>query len=144
MGLHKILKIAALLLSIVGIIFLAMIVSKGDDAVRATGSGVDGILYVAYIMFALVLVFVLVFVFKGLMAGNIKKTLISVGMFLLIVVVSYAMSSGSDVDTLPLVDGLPISESGSRWVGAGLYTFYIMALLAIGSMVFSGITKIKK
>lgn len=144
MGLHKILKIAALLLSIVGIIFLAMIVSKGDDAVRATGSGVDGILYVAYIMFALVLVFVLVFVLKGLMAGNIKKTLISVGMFLLIVVISYAMSSGSDVDTLPLVDGLPISESGSRWVGAGLYTFYIMALLAIGSMVFSGITKIKK
>ncbi|PKA83185.1 hypothetical protein ATE92_1334 [Ulvibacter sp. MAR_2010_11] len=143
MGLHKILKIVALLLSVAGIIFLAMIISKGDDAVRATGAGVDGFLYVAYIIFALVLLFVLVFVLKGLAAGNIKKTLISVGLFLAIVVVSYVMAS-SDVTGLPLVDGAPISESGSKWVSTGLNVFTVMAVLAVAAMVFSGIKKVTK
>ncbi len=141
MGLHKILKIVALLLSIAGIIFLAMIISKGDDAVSATGEGVDGFLYVAYIIFAIVLLFVLLFVLKGIFAGNIKKTLISIGAFLLIVVISYVMATG--VET-PMRDGDVLSASGSKWVGTGLYTFYIMAILAIGAMVLSGIKKITK
>jgi Na+/proline symporter len=141
MGLHKILKIVALLLSVAGIIFLAMIVSKGDDAVRATGDGVDGFLYVAYIMFAIVLLFVLVFVLKGIAAGNIKKTLMTIGAFLLIVIISYVMAEG--VETT-MRDGDILSASGSKWVSTGLNTFYILAFLAIGAMVFSGIKKVTK
>jgi len=143
MGLHKILKIVALLLSVAGIIFLAMIISKGDDAVKATGAGVDGFIYVAYVMFTIVLLFVLVFVLKGIAAGNIKKTLISVGLFLAIVLISYVMASG-DVAGLPLVDGQPISESGSKWVSTGLNVFSIMAVLAVGAMVLSGVKKVTK
>ncbi|HAV53631.1 MAG TPA: hypothetical protein DCX41_01680, partial [Aequorivita sp.] len=79
MALHKILKIIALLLGVAGVIFLAMIIAKGDEAVSATGEGVDGFLYVAYITFAITIVFVLFFVLKGIFAGNIKNTLISVG-----------------------------------------------------------------
>ena len=141
MGLHKILKIVALLLSVAGIIFLAMIVSKGDDAVRATGDGVDGFLYVAYIMFAIVLLFVLAFVLKGIAAGNIKKTLMTVGAFLLIVIISYVMAEG--VETT-MRDGEILSASGSKWVSTGLITFYILAVLAIGAMVLSGIKKVTK
>jgi len=144
MGLHKILKIVALLLSVAGIIFLAMIISKGDDVVKATGEGVDGFLYVAYVMFAIVLLFVIVFVLKGIFAGDIKKTLFSVGGFLLIVIISYVLADGSDAGNYMLNDGSYISESDSKWVGTGLYAFYIMAVLAIGAMVFSGIKKVTK
>jgi len=143
MGLHKILKIVALVLSSIGIVFFAMLVSKGDAVIEQTGEGVDGFIYVAYIMFALVLLFVLVFVLKGIFAGNLKKTLISVGLFLLIGVVSFVMASGS-IEGLPLVDDKVISESSSRWVGAGLYAFYILGIMAIGAMVFSGIKKLIK
>jgi len=141
MGLHKILKIVALLLSVVGIFFLASIVAKGDDVVKATGEGLDGILYVAYVMFALVLAFVLVFVLKGVFAGNIKKTLISIGVFLLIVAISYGMAEG--VET-PLRDNKMLSANGSRWAGAGLITFYILAIAAVGAMAFGGLKKLKK
>jgi hypothetical protein len=140
MGLHKILKLVALLLSVAGIIFLAMIVSKGDDAVRATGAGVDGFIYVAYIMFAMVLLFVLVFVLKGIFAGNIKKTLMTVGAFLLIVIISYVLADG--VETT-MRDGEILSASGSKWVSTGLIAFYILAFLAIGTMIFSGFKKAK-
>ncbi|WP_026450901.1 hypothetical protein [Aequorivita capsosiphonis] len=141
MALHKILKIVALLLSIAGIIFLAMIIAKGDTAVAATGEGLDGFLYVAYITLAITLLFVLFFVLKGIFAGNIKSTLLSIGAFVIIVVISYVLADGTPM-TMP--EGEMLSESGSKWVGTGLYTFYIMAILAIGSMVFSGIKKVTK
>ncbi len=141
MALHKILKIVALLLSVAGIIFLAMIIAKGDTAVVETGEGVDGFLYVAYITFAITVAFVLFFVVKGIFAGNIKNTLMSVGAFLLIVVISYVLADGN---TMPTQDGGMLSESGSKWVGTGLYAFYILAVLAVGAMVFGGIKKVTK
>lgn len=141
MALHKILKIVALLLSVAGIIFLAMIIAKGDEVVTATGEGVDGFLFVAYIIFAITIVFVLFFVLKGIFAGNIKNTLISVGAFLLIVVISYVLADGTP---MKMQEGEMLSASGSKWVGAGLYAFYIMAVLAVGAMIFSGIKKVTK
>lgn len=139
MGLHKILKIVALLLSIAGVVSLAMIVSNGDDVVKATGEGLDGFLYIAYVMFALVLFFVIIFVLKGLMAGDIKKTVITVGAFLVVVIISYVMADG--VETL-MKDGKILSESGSRWISTGINAFVLLGLIAIGSMAFGGVKKI--
>ena len=141
MGLHKILKIVAILLSIIGIIFFAMILAKGDEAVTLTGEGIDGFLYVSYVIFALTIAFVIYFVLKGIFAGNIKNTLISIGAFLLIVVISYLLADGTP---MPMPEGEMLSASGSKWVGAGLYAFYIMAILAIGAMVYTGIRKITR
>ena len=139
MGLHKILRIVALILSIVGIIFLAMIVSKGDDVVKQTGEGLDGYLYVAYITFAIVLFFVVVFVLKGLLAGDIKKTLVVIGAFLAIVIISYVLADGVETE---MRDGKILSASGSKWVSTGLYVFYILGIVAIGSMTLSGVKKL--
>lgn len=138
MALHKILKIVALILSIAGIVFLAMLIAKGDETVKATGEGVDGYLYTAYAIFALVLLFVVFFVLKGIFSGNLKKTLLSVGAFLLVVVIGYVLADGVETQ---MRDGEVLSASGSKWVGAGLYVFYILAILAIGAMIFSGIKK---
>ncbi len=139
MALHKILKIIALLLSVAGIIFLAMIIVKGDEAVASTGAGLDGFLYVAYITFALTILFVLFFVLKGLLSGDIKNTLISVGIFLGIVVLSYVLADGTPMQ---LREGEALSASGSKWVDTGLYVFYILGIVAIGAMIFSGIKKV--
>lgn len=141
MALHKILKIVALLLSIAGIIFLAMIITKGDTVVTETGAGVDGFLYVAYITFAITILFVLFFVLKGIFSGNIKSTLLSIGGFLLIVAIAYVLA---DSTPMQMQEGEMLSASGSKWVGTGLYAFYIMAILAIGAMVFGGIKKVTK
>ncbi len=140
MALHKILKIVAMLLSVAGIIFLAMIIAKGDAEVAATGDGLNGFLYVAYITFAITILFVLFFVIKGIFSGNIKNTLISVGAFLLIVIISYLLADGTPMQ----MREISLSPSGSKWVDTGLYVFYIMAALAIASMIFSGVKKITK
>lgn len=140
MGIYKILKIVLILLSVVGIVFCGMIIAKGDEVVAATGEGLSGFLYVAYIMLGLTILLVGIFVIQGLFAGNIKGTLISVGAFLLVVVIAYVLADGTPMT----VGGDVLSASGSKWVDTGLYTFYIMALLAIAAMVLTGVKKVTK
>ncbi|NNM24271.1 MAG: hypothetical protein HKO54_12045 [Flavobacteriaceae bacterium] len=132
MGLHKLLRIVAIVLGILGAVFMALIWTGSE-------SGINGLAYTAYITLGIVLVLVLIFVLKGIFEGNIKKTLISIGAFLVVVAVSYGLATGTEQ---LLQDGTTLSEGGSRWVGAGLYTFYILAIVAIGSMVLSGFKKL--
>ena len=73
--------------------------------------------------------------------AKLKKALISVAAFALVVMISFLFSEG--VET-PLKDGEIFSASGSRWVGTGLRTFYILAVVAIGAMVFSGVKRFFK
>lgn len=141
MGLYKILKIVALLLGVAGLIFWFMLISKGDEAVKATGEGVSPMLVIAYITMAIVLLFVIVFVLKGIFAGDLKKTLMSVGAFLVVIIISYVMASGSTEGLKP-VDNTPVTESTSKLVGAGLNAFYILAVVAIGAMILSGFKKV--
>ncbi len=140
MGLHKILKIVGLVLSLIGVYFLAMIILKGDDAIIESGSGIDGFLYTAYVIFALVVIAVVIFGLKGLFSGNIKNTLITLGAFVVVIAISYALA---DDTPMMLKDGDMLSESGSKWVGAGLYTFYLLGVIAIGSMFISGFKRTK-
>jgi hypothetical protein len=138
MGLHKILRIVAMVLAVIGAL-CALMVATGSEAM------IDNILYVTYIVLAIVLVLVLIYVLKGLFAGNIKKTLLSLGLFFGIALVSYMISSGNDLDIQPFIDkGQDITESTSKNVGAGLNMFYALAVFAIGAMVLSGVKKVIK
>lgn len=142
MGLHKIIKILAWVIGVAGVASLIMILNAGDEAIKNGDVGaVDPMYSVAWIIFGLVLLAVLFFVVKGIFAGNIKKTLISIGAFVAVVAVAYGMASGVETE---LQDGKMLSANGSRWVGAGLNAFYILAVVAIGAMVLGGVKKLTK
>ena len=96
MGLHKILRIVALLLAVAGIVALAMVLINGN--------GLDAQLYIAYITLALTLFIVLVYVLKETFSGNLKKTLMSIGAFLLVIIIAYVMSEGVETE---MRDGAP-------------------------------------
>ena len=136
MSLHKIIKIIVGVLSVIGIIFGLMIISGNEGMI-------DNMLYVTYATLALILALVLIFVIKGLFEGDIKKTLLSVGAFLVILFIAYAMSSGTDLDLTPFLDkGMDVTEATSKYVGAGLYAFYFLAIIAIGAMVYANVKKL--
>ena len=145
MTLHKILKYIALVIGVVGLILWGRVLMTGDEAIETSAdvqaSVVTPFLIVAYIVFALIVLIVLFYVIKGLFSGDIKKTLISVGAFVAIIVVAYLVTDGTEVVT---TDGDVLSASAVHWVGAGLVTFYILAGLAILLMVVSGIRKLVK
>ncbi len=145
MSLHKILSIIALVLAVVGIIF-GLLITIGDlETLGEPGSMIDNMMYVAYVIFAITIVLVLIYVIKGLFSGNIKKTILSLGVFLAIILVSYIMASGTNLDLQPFIDkGLNVTETTSKNVGAGLYTFYALAVFAIAVMALSGFKKLVK
>lgn len=149
MNFHKIIRIVAGLLGLAGIIFLVMLISKGDEAIKSAAaagdtSTVDPMAFVAYITLALILFFVLFFVLKALFTNTatLKKTLINVGAFLLLFLIAYFVFA-QGVET-PMRDGEVLSAGGSKMVGAGLYLFYFLIVIAALLMVLSGTGKYLK
>ncbi|WP_233494457.1 hypothetical protein [Mesonia sp. K7] len=133
--LHKALKILAIIIGVVALV-LGIWLFISDNV-----SLIAPMLTITYIVFGLILFLVLIFVIRDLLKGDIKKTLISVGVFAAIVLIAYFMSSGTEV-VLNNGDTLTVGES--KWIGAGLRTFYFLAAIAIGAMIFSGVKKLSK
>lgn len=133
---HKVFQILAFVLAIAAIIFAALIASGNEGQVSS-------MLYVAYVTLAIVLVAVIIFTLINLFSNpaTLKNTLISVGSFLLLAVICYFLAEGAET---ALKDGGSLSARGSKLVGAGLYLFYALILIAAGLMLFTGIKKMIK
>ena len=151
---HKILKIVAALLGLLGIVFLVRIISKGDEAIKAAAEAgdsaiVDPMAYVAYAMLFLVLLFVVFFVLKNLFTNtaSLKNTLIGLGAFIAVIVIAYILS---DSENPVMNDGKYLYKYGDqvatskevKMSGAGLVAFYILLALSAVAMLFSGAKKI--
>ena len=134
---HKIFKIVAYALAIAGILFTAMLASGNE-------SQIGSILYVAYavlvIVSASVVIFTLVNTFSN--SANLKSTLKGLGAFVLLALICY-FGFANGVET-PLKEGGTLSAGDSKLLGAGLYLFYALILVAGGSMLFFGIKKMIK
>jgi hypothetical protein len=145
---YKILKIVAALLGLLGVVFLVRIVAEGDDEIKAAAAAgdsaiVDPMALIAYVIFGLTVLFVLFFVLKNLFTNTagLKNTLIGVGAFAAVLVISY-IASGGDTMGYDLQDGGYATEGTSQMVGAGLVAFYILLAIAALAMIFSGVKKI--
>ncbi len=149
MNLLKIFRIVTVLLCLAGALFLVLIITTGDTAITSAyeagedTSLVDNMSYVAYVTLALIVLFVLGFVFKNLFTGgSLRSTLIGAGSFVAVLVLSYVLSGG-DPTVYEHSEGVA-SASTSHYVGAGLVAFYILGVLAIGSILFTGVKKLIK
>ncbi|MHA7842119.1 MAG: hypothetical protein ACX93I_02290 [Winogradskyella sp.] len=142
--LHKILKIVAAILSLAGIVSLVRIIAAGDEAIKTGEKAglVDPMAYIAYIILILVLAFVVVFVIKNLFTNTsgLKNTLIGVGAFAAVLIISYVVSGG-DTMKYKLQEGIA-TEGQSHMVGAGLTAFYVLIVVAALAMIFSGVKKV--
>lgn len=140
---NKIFNIIKIVFGVVGAILFIRILNAGDEAIEADASLQTSVLapfmWVSYIILGVTVLAVLFFAIKALFTGNIKKTLLSLGGFILVIVISYAVSSGTET---AMRDGDILSANGSRWVSAGLVAFYILAALAVLTMFLSSVRKI--
>lgn len=148
MDIQKITKYVALALGVIGLILQVLILRKGDDAIETAGlagnfSSVSPMINLAIIILIIVVLITLISSFASLAsnAAKLKKAGISIAAFAAVVLLSFLLSEG--VET-PMKDGEVLSASGSRWVGAGLRTFYILAVIAVGTMLYSGVKRFFK
>ena len=136
MDLYKILKVSAIGLSLLGIVFVLLILS---DVL----SGIDMILYNAYIVLFIIISSVLYFGLKNMFSdkSNLMTTLKMIGSFLGVFALCFILASGEE--TL-MREGKILSATSSKFIGAALFMFYSLIIIAIGTMLFFGFFKNRK
>ena len=130
MNFYNILKYTAIGLSLLGIIFVLVILL--DNLV-----GIDMILYNAYFVLFIIVSSVMYFGIKN-MIGNkssLMNTLKGIGSFLGLFVICFLIASGEE--TL-MREGKILSATSSKFIGAALFMFYSLILIASGTMLFFG------
>tara|TARA_B000000477_G_scaffold65069_1_gene54570 strand:+ start:33 stop:437 length:405 start_codon:yes stop_codon:yes gene_type:complete len=127
---YNILKYTALGLSLLGILFVLLILS---DYLF----GIDMILYNAYVVLFIIVSSVLYFGIKNMIGNksNLMNTLKGIGSFLALFVVCFLIASGEE--TL-MREGKILSATSSKFIGAALFMFYSLIIIASGAMLFFG------
>jgi len=136
---QKIVKIALVVIGIIGAALWFMLPPKDMPVAEAAENGaMNAMFMITYLLLGVAVVVSLVFTLKNLFsnAEGLKKTLFVVGGFLLVVGVSYALASGSDVDPefLAMSD-----ESTVKKIGMGLNVFFILTIIAVASLILPAV-----
>ena len=134
MGLYKIVKILSLVLALAGILFGVMIIAGNNGQI-------DSMMYVAYAVLFIVLALVVVYTLINLLSHKdaLMGALKGVGSFVVLGLICYFVFASGTEKTI--ADGKILSATDDKLIGAGLYMFYALALIATGAMVFTGVKK---
>jgi hypothetical protein len=134
MGLYKIVKILSLVLALAGILFGVMIIAGNNGQI-------DSMMYVAYAVLFIVLALVVVYTLINLLSHKdaLMGALKGVGSFVVLALICYFVFASGTEKTI--ADGKILSATDDKLIGAGLYMFYALALIATGAMVFTGVKK---
>ncbi|WP_224485029.1 hypothetical protein [Robertkochia aurantiaca] len=138
---YKIAKILAIILGVAGLVLWVLIVQQGAES-----GMVDVMINLAVYMTLIVAAIALLMSIWQLIThpDKLKKSLISLAAFALVLLISYfVLSSGSDIDLEAMSRrGIEVDEATSKLVGGGLIAFYILAGVAVLAMLLSGAKKI--
>ena len=127
---YNVIKYTALGLSLLGILFVLLILS---DYLF----GIDMILYNAYVVLFIIISSVLYFGIKNMISNksDLINTLKGIGSFLTLFVVCFLIASGEET---MMREGKILSAISSKFIGAALFMFYSLILIASGAMLFFG------
>ena len=142
-------KIVKIVLAVVGVIAAIMwyqLPGRDVPVGEAVQSGPMNIMFlIMYILLAVAVFSSLLFTIANLFAHpqKLKKTLMVFGGFLVVVVIAYATSSGTDIDIEEMANrGVATTETVVRRIGTGLNLFFFLVIIAIGLMAWGGLKKV--
>ena len=126
-------KVMQWALALLGIIFVLMIFNESE-------TGINGGLYITYIAFISCAALAILFGLYQLVTGGRKSipALIGIGVFAVLIAISYSMSDGS------VAPGQDVSESASRWVGAGLGVLFTLMGAAVAAIFIGEVSRLMK
>jgi NADH:ubiquinone oxidoreductase subunit 6 (subunit J) len=132
-------KVLVLVIAVIALLFFVQIlINSGDGEVNdALQGAIDGLFYVTYVVLAST-VLMAVFVWFAELFTHKKKLVefgISAGLFIMVILIAkYVLASN---DPVTYNSNLKIDAATSNWVDTGLFTFYILGVIAILSIVLS-------
>lgn len=145
---HKIVKIALVVIGLIGAALWFMLPESEMPAAEAANNGaLNAMFWITYILLGIAILFSLVFALKNLFSSpqSMKKSLFVIVGFLLVVGIAYVLADGTDVSIQEMADrGITTSESTIKRIGAGINMFFILTIIAVGAMIWGGIRKSTK
>ncbi|MGB5228123.1 hypothetical protein [Eudoraea sp.] len=136
---NKIIKIVLVVLGALSAILWYQLPGRDVPASEAVESGAMNFMFIiTYLLLGFAVVVSLVFTLKNLFANpkSLKKTLMVIGGFIVVVLISYVLASGTDVSIEEMAGrGIETSETTIRRIGTGLNMFFLLVLIAIAAMV---------
>jgi len=142
---NRIVKIVLAVVGVVAAIMWYQLPSRDVPVAEAAQSGPMNIMFtLTYALLAVAVLASLFFTLKNLFANpkSLKKSLLVIGAFLAVVLLSYLISSGSDVSIEEMASrGVATTESTIKNIGTGLNLFFLLVVIAIGSMAWGGLRK---
>ncbi|MCG2461533.1 hypothetical protein K8352_12295 [Flavobacteriaceae bacterium F89] len=140
---HKIIKIVLIVLGLLGTLLWFLLPGSDVPASEASQNSAMNLMFVmTYVLLAIAIIASLLFALAKLFSSpeSLKKTLLTLAGFVVVVVVAYVFASGSDVDIAGLAkNGIHTTEGTVKAIGAGLNVFLILTLVAVVLMVIPGV-----
>ncbi len=138
---NKIVKIVLAVIGLAGLICWFMLPGREVPASEAIDNGAMNTMFLlTYLLLAIAVIASLLFTLKNLFSNpaGLKKTLFVIVGLVVVVIISYAISSGTDVaDEYKAMS----DESTIKKIGMGLNVFFILTVVAVGSMLWGGLKK---
>lgn len=142
---HKIVKIALVVIGLIGAALWFMLPEREMPAGEAAQSGaMNAMFWITYLLLGIAAFSSLLFALKNLFSSpeSLKKTLFVVVGFLVIAGIAYVLASGTDVSVDEMAGkGIETSEATIKKIGMGLNLFFILTVIAVGSMLYGGVKK---
>ncbi|MGB5236793.1 MAG: hypothetical protein WBM43_15415 [Flavobacteriaceae bacterium] len=143
---NKIVKIALAVIGVISAIMWYQLPSRDVPVGEAAQSGAMNIMFmITYILLFVAVASSLLFTIANLIAHpkKLKKTLMVVAGFLVVVVIAYATSSGTDINIEEMANrGVATTESTVKRIGTGLNLFFFLVVIAVGLMAWGGLKKV--
>lgn len=138
-------KISKILVIVIGIIASVLFISNLGMEVSLDNNSfvVDYFIYLSYFAMAIAFFSVIYFVFKNLIThkDQLRRALISLGLFAAVVLIAFILADSTEIK---LKDGEIISSMSSKLISTSLNTFYILAVVSVGVLAWTGFSKIKR
>lgn len=142
---NKIVKIVLVVLGVLSAVLWYQLPGRDVPASVAVGSAAMNFMFIiTYVLLGIAVAVSLIFTMKSLFANpkSLKKTLMVIGGFVLVVIFSYVLASGTDVSIEEMANrGIATSETTIRRIGTGLNMFFLLVLIAVVAMALGAFKK---
>lgn len=142
---NKIVKIVLVVLGVLSAVLWYQLPGRDVPASVAVGSAAMNFMFIiTYVLLGIAVAVSLIFTIKSLFANpkSLKKTLMVIGGFVLVVIFSYVLASGTDVSIEEMANrGIATSETTIRRIGTGLNMFFLLVLIAVVAMALGAFKK---
>ena len=138
----KIIKIVLIVIGVIGAVLSFFFMPSGDDPEAINSGAIDLMFLLTWILIIVASAAALFFGFKKMMTtpGGLKKAGFAIVGLLVIVAISYGLSSGDEAKSIAdAMSDKGATEGVVKNIGMGLNAFFILTVLAVIAMLWGGV-----